>query len=47
MENVLQNQFDIVWTAPGDDGAEGQTATYDLRHSSQSLTLANLKMRKR
>ena len=41
VENVLQNQFDIVWTAPGDDGETGQAANYDLRRSSQSLTLIN------
>lgn len=38
----LGDQFvTLVWTAPGDDGAIGRAAAYDVRWSSQPITDAN------
>jgi len=31
----------LTWVAPGDDGAEGTAAEYDLRYATKSLTEAN------
>ena len=35
--------FSIHWTAPGDDGAVGRAAVYDLRYSHQPITVANFR----
>ena len=31
----------LTWNAPGDDGADGQAAAYDIRYSADSLTAAS------
>ena len=31
----------LTWTAPGDDGAEGTAAEYDIRYSTSLITVAN------
>ncbi|MCS6803739.1 MAG: S8 family serine peptidase [Acidobacteriota bacterium] len=31
----------LVWTAPGDDGLDGQAAFYEIRYSRQPITAAN------
>jgi len=31
----------LVWTAPGDDGAVGQAAQYDIRYSTSPITMGN------
>lgn len=35
----------VAWTVPGDDGATGQAATYDMRWSSSNITSGNFSSR--
>ncbi|MDZ4722473.1 MAG: fibronectin type III domain-containing protein [candidate division Zixibacteria bacterium] len=35
------NSVTLNWTAPGDDGASGQAAFYDIRYSTATITVAN------
>ena len=35
------NSITLTWTAPGDDGAVGQAAQYDIRYSLSNITEAN------
>jgi len=35
------NSVTLKWTAPGDDGDEGQATTYDIRYSTSEITDAN------
>lgn len=36
-----QQSFALVWTAPGDDGATGQAAKYDIRYSTTAINDEN------
>ena len=38
---VEATAVELHWTAPGDEGAEGQAATYDLRYASAMITAEN------
>jgi hypothetical protein len=38
---VSDSSVTLTWTAPGDDGASGRAAVYELRRSSQPITDAN------
>jgi hypothetical protein len=38
---VSDSSVTLTWTAPGDDGASGRAAMYELRRSSQLITDAN------
>lgn len=35
------NSITLIWTAPGDDGAVGTAASYDVRYSTSLITGAN------
>jgi len=35
-----EHSITLAWTAPGDDGTEGQAASYDVRYSMQPITEA-------
>ncbi|KAA3634650.1 MAG: hypothetical protein DWP97_06610, partial [Calditrichaeota bacterium] len=35
------NSVEISWTAPGDDGTTGQASTYDIRYSTNPISMAN------
>ena len=39
--NPTANSITLTWTAPGDDGNEGQAKTYDIRYSTSEITDAN------
>ena len=39
--NPTANSITLTWTAPGDDGDEGQAKTYDIRYSTSEITDAN------
>jgi hypothetical protein len=36
--NPTSNSIDLNWTAPGDDGNEGDASEYDIRYSSVAIT---------
>ena len=38
---VTASSVDLTWTAPGDDGATGTAATYDIRYSTSTITEGN------
>jgi len=40
-QDATSNSITLTWTAPGDDGATGTAALYDLRYSLDSITDAN------
>jgi len=42
---VTVNSVTVAWTVPGDDGATGQAATYDMRWSASAITAANFASR--
>lgn len=35
------NSLTLVWTAPGDDGSVGTASSYDVRYSTDSITVGN------
>ncbi len=37
----MSTSVGLTWTAPGDDGGVGRAASYDVRYSTTSITLAN------
>ena len=39
--NPTQTSMDLIWTAPGDDGASGTATTYDIRYSTATITEGN------
>jgi hypothetical protein len=39
--NPTVGSMTLIWTAPGDDGASGTAAQYDIRYSATALTDAN------
>ena len=39
--NATANSAKLTWTAPGDDGASGSAASYDIRHSTSPITAEN------
>ena len=39
--DLTANSITLTWTAPGDDGDEGQAKTYDIRYSTSEITDAN------
>jgi len=39
--NPTANSIQLTWTAPGDDGASGTAAAYDIRYSTSTITDAN------
>ncbi len=41
LRSATQSTFALVWEAPGDNGAEGQAAGYDIRHSTSTITESN------
>jgi hypothetical protein len=41
ISNPTENSITLTWTAPGDDGNEGQATTYDIRYSTSEITDAN------
>jgi Tol biopolymer transport system component len=40
VESFVGSDVTLTWTAPGDDGLEGQGSTYDIRYSATSLSAA-------
>jgi hypothetical protein len=38
---VTDNQAQLNWTAPGDDGTTGQASAYDIRKSTSVITALN------
>jgi hypothetical protein len=40
-DSAATSSVTLVWTAPGDDGYEGQAARYDLRYSLSPITEQN------
>jgi hypothetical protein len=38
---ISNTTMKLTWTAPGDDGATGTAAEYDLRYSTSSITASN------
>lgn len=38
---VDNGEIDLAWTAPGDDSLTGQATLYEIRYSTQLLTIAN------
>lgn len=39
--SVTDQSVMLSWTAPGDDGDEGQASTYDLRYATATITLTS------
>jgi hypothetical protein len=40
LRSATSNSFALVWTAPGDDGAAGTAAVYDVRYSGTTIDSA-------
>ena len=38
---IVMSVFVLTWTAPGDDGYQGQAVSYDIRMSTTSITAEN------
>ncbi len=38
---ATSSSVNLTWTAPGDDGATGTAASYDIRYSTSTITAAN------
>lgn len=38
---ITSNAIALTWTAPGDDGYQGQASEYDIRYSTVNITYAN------
>ncbi|MEJ2720718.1 MAG: hypothetical protein P8181_06200, partial [bacterium] len=41
LRSPTQNSLALVWTAPGDDGADGTASRYDIRLSKALITVTN------
>ncbi len=39
--NATTNSIDLSWTAPSDDGVSGAATSYDVRHSTSTITEGN------
>lgn len=40
-QNVTPTSVTLIWHAPGDDGTVGTASEYDIRYSTEPITLAN------
>lgn len=38
---ISDNEYQLTWTAPGDDGKLGQASAYDIRYSTNEITGGN------